>query len=82
MKIIQLIIQSIFFSTNHPVNVFALLKGLVEGLGVGDNPKVKVFCSLKMWLLQSNPLILCQNIHETGYLYPMQNACEIVCEPG
>ena len=36
-----------FYSTNYPVNVFALLKGLVEGLGVGDNPKVKVFGSLK-----------------------------------
>ena len=36
------------YSINHPVNVFALLKGLVQGLGVGDNPQVKVFCSLKL----------------------------------
>ena len=36
------------YSINHPVNVFALLKGLVEGLGVSDNPQVKVFCSLKL----------------------------------
>ena len=34
-------------STNHPVNVFALLKGLVQGLGVSDDTQVKIFGSLK-----------------------------------
>ena len=35
------------YSTNHPVNVFALLKGLVQGLGVSDDTQVKIFGSLK-----------------------------------
>ena len=34
-------------STNHPVNVFALLKGLVQGLCVSDDAQVKIFRSLK-----------------------------------